>query len=271
LITLGKTIKLKLLIIFLLFGSCANRPKSIYGTWELGSKKGISQITINKDNTFLWKFNKNVIIDDSTFKVISSDSDKTEMLIKHQKSGEANKLAFKSIDENSALIINYKDHIDSNMVDEIMLAKKDISLPSHLERPLKQEILLPKNFAGEFFIVYNHHSKKSAHTIRIDQNGIGKNSSPDFIQLFNSNRLIRYSNSSKLIPIVNPNQYGLSFLSTNILSKFSDDKTVVIQLGFNQSIRENWITKTNYDLTNSINIEYFECLTVKEIREKYNL
>jgi len=261
----------KLLYVFLLFCSCSSETGFIIGTWELGGEKGVSQIIIKDDQTITWKIEDAVVIDRSKFDIIETERQSVTIQLKSKIGNESNRMTFKPLDQNSVLIINYKDHIHPNIIDEVMLAKIDVNRQTKFDKPSKEAIILPNNYSGEFFILYDNKYANDANLIRIEKNGLGMNNSPQFIQLFEPNRLIKYVDSSNSIPILNPDYYGELSLTSNLLNSFDEKQIVVIQHGFNQSRIEKWKSKTRSEISSNTNVEYFECLTISSIREKYNL
>ena len=169
------------------------------------------------------------------------------------------------------LVVNYKDYIHENMIDEIALAKLDKTNKCNISDTEVQNIILPENFKGDFYIVYNKTDNKQSEEIEISESGIGISNKPDLLQLFNSQRRAKFSTSKRIIPILNPNQYGKMYLKSVNLEKYKDRDIVIIQHGINQSGRKHWNEQNNYLVNNNINIEYFECITIDELKKKYDL
>ena len=257
------------IVLILIITSCNQQKTDIQGIWQLGVEKGQSEITITS-NGIEWRTGDFELIEKTNYELIENEFCSLSIKPNHDNPG-ANKLSFIKLDNNCMLVVNYKDYINKDMIDEVMLAKLDLNQSCSFPEIEIQNIILPENYIGNYFIVYDELYESKSKTIQIDESGIGKSTKLDLLQLFNSNRKINFSKTNKNIPIINPKQYGQINLCSVNICKYGDQDLVIIQHGFNQSPRKMWNEENNFVAKNNINIEYFECITIKEMKKKYDL
>jgi len=257
------------IIIFLIISSCSQQKTDIQGIWQLGIEKGQSEMSITS-NEIEWRTGNFELIEKTNYELVESEF-RSQTIKPDSDNPGANKLSFIKLDKNCMLVVNYKDYINKDMIDEVMLAKLDLKQSCRFPEIEIQNIRLPENYLGNFFIVYDELYESYSETIQIEESGIGKSSKLELLQLFNSNRNVTFSKTNKTIPILNPKQYGELNLKSINIDKYDDLGFVIIQQGINQSPREMWKEENNFAAKNNVNIEHFECITVTQLKKKYDL
>ena len=252
-----------ILLFTLLFilSSYDSKTDFYFGTWELNEKNGASTLTISKDLKLTLDFMGNRMDDFSDFKAIMISPNKFDILAGHDKNCE--KFTLEKLSENQCLACNYKCYINENMIDEVFIARKDQHPIEPIQKPNEEVIILPPNYEGDFFIVYQYLDENQSREIKITDKGIGINKGePDLKQLYNANRSFRFDNQEKIIPIANPKDYKQS--SKRFDNLFNDGDVIIIQKGFNQSGRNDWNKEHNQSIKDNLNIEYFTIRRIKK-------
>jgi len=248
--------------LFIIAFSCNNSVDFYYGTWDLNEKNGVSTITLNEDNTISWEMNGFKMLQNAKYETVKKTP--KQITIKTDENENCTLINIFKISKNQCIICNYKCWIDENMIDEVVVARKNKAPRKEIPFPDKEIIILPKEFNGNFFIVYKESDVNQSNEIVINDKGIGINQGePDFKQLFNANRIFRIESQENHITIVNPNGYH-NYLNTEIDSLLKDEEVIVIQQGFNQSGRADWNKVHGEKVKDNMNIEYFE---VRRIRD----
>ncbi len=258
-------------IIVLSLLSCSNQHDFFYGVWEIGDEKGKSQFVISKENKLTWNVSESSIIDNESFIIEEDTKGNMTIFIPDSSLNAATRLKLIKQDNQTVFIINYKCHINKEMIDEVALAKRNVNQSDNIALPKNQEIILPINYLGEFYLIYSEHTDEVFSKIELNRNGVGEGGCPDFKQLFNANRTFRFENSNQVLNIINPKKYGELDLNLNLLNGYENDDLVIIQFGFNQSRRENWIENIGLRIKEDQNIEHFECVSIKDLKERYDL
>lgn len=250
-----------LIITFTFLLSCDNQADFYYGTWELNKKDGVSTLTVSHDNKLTLDFMGVRVDDFLDFNSIRISPNKYDLL-----SGQGNEcmnFTFERINENQCIVCNYKCWIDENMIDEVFVARKNRHPIEPIQKPSKEIIVLPQNYEGDFFIVYQDLDNYQTKEIIIPNNGIGINpSKPELKQLFNANRVFKFENDNKPLPIINPTDYTQRS-NTKLESLLKTGESYIIQEGFNQSGRDYWNKEQNQNIKDNLNIEYFTIRRIK--------
>jgi len=245
-------------IILLLFIaiSCDNSAAFYIGKWELNKENGVSTRTLTADNKLSWDFMGNKIIEDVNFNVVRITSLKYDIICGQGK--DRIKMTMQKLSNNQCIGCTYKFNIDENMIDEVFIARKDQHPRESIPKPDNEVIILPKDYEGDFFIVYQYSANNQSTEIKINKKGIGINQGePNLKQLFSANRTFRFEGRKKDITIANPNG-SHDYSDIEIDSIFKNEENIVIQKGFNQSGRSSWNSENNENVPNNLNIEYFE-------------
>lgn len=221
-------------IVLLFLISCKPEIDSIYGTWEIGEKTGMSTVIIEPRNMISWIVQDFKVIDRQAFAKLEDDN---KITLSGGSEEDCFRLTFEFESDDQAIFSNYKCYIHDNMIDEIALAKRNGSVDSELSIPQKEVIILPNEFSGEFFIVYSIEKNSHCDTIKINDRGIGYCfRKPDCRQLLRPNRVFQFDQSD-----INTEMRKIS----------------VIQKGMNQSSRQQWNKSYGLDMAHYVNIEYF--------------
>ncbi len=247
-------------IILLLFIaiSCDNNADFYIGKWELNKENGVSTRTLSADNKFSWDFMGNKIIEDVDFNVVRISSKKYDIICGQGK--DRIKMTMQKLSDNQCIGCTYKCNIDENMIDEVFIARKNQHSQEPIQKPDNEVIILPKDYEGDFFVIYQNTDDNQQDNIEINNKGIGlKQGEPELRQLFNTNRTFRFKGQKKKITIVNPND-NQDILRDN---SFKGEEVIVVQKGFNQSGRSSWNRENNENVPNNLNIEYFEVQRMK--------
>lgn len=236
--------------------SCNNNSGFYLGSWELNKENGVSSLTLSENKKLNWDLRGDRIMEDVAFEVVKKTPRKYDIITGQNEN--CMKITMQKLSDNQCIGCNYKCYIDENMIDEVFIARKDNFPLEPIQKPDEEVIILPKNYDGDFFIVYQELDDNQSRVIRINDKGIGFNQGePDFRQLFNANRIFRFEGQENNITIANPNGYH-NYLSTEIDSLFKDEDVIVIQQGFNQSGRTDWNKVYGEKVKDNLNIEYFE-------------
>lgn len=254
------------IIIVLMLTSCNQEKTDLQGIWQLGIEKGQNVISITP-NEIEWTTDNFQLIEKTSYTLLASEFGSLSI----QLESSENKLSFIRMDKNCMIVVNYKDHINKDMIDEVSLAKLDLNQSCHFPEIEVQNIRLPENYLGDFFILYDESLESKSATIQIEESGIGKSSTLELLHLFHSNRNVTYSETNRSIPVLNPKHYGVLNLSATDLAKYQDQDIVIIQHGMNQSPRDIWNEANRFVAKKNINIEHFECITVTELKKRYDL
>ncbi len=242
--------------------SCNNKAEFYLGAWELNNiENGASTITLSENNKLNWDLMGNRITEDLVYNAAKISPNKYD-----RKAGQDKtciKITMQKLSDNQCIGCNYKCYIDENMIDEVFIARKDQYPLKPIPKPKEEVIILPKDFEGDFFIVYQELGYNPSREIKVNDKGIGINQGePDFKQLFNANRIFRFEGQEQNVTIGNPNDYH-GYLNTKIDSLFKDEEVIVIQQGFNQSGRTDWNKEHSVKVKYNLNIEYFEVRWIK--------
>ena len=151
-----------LLLIFIILISCKKESDLIYGNWEVGEENGKSKIVIKPEGKISWTIGGYRYLDSESFTV--SERTENKITLKGVVGDECFKLNFEIENENLALLSNYKCYIDENMIDEVSLARKNGTFDLKLVKPREEIIILPKEFKGNFYIVYKPDSEAVSYT-----------------------------------------------------------------------------------------------------------
>lgn len=241
--------------------SCNHRADFYIGTWELNKETGVSTLTLSENKKLNWDIRGMRIMEDVDFKAVKIAPKKYNIISGQDKN--CMKITMQKLSDYQCIGCNYKCYIDENMIDEVFVARKNSYPLEPIQKPEKEVIILPKEYEGDFFIVYQYLDDNQSGEIRINDIGIGINQGePDFRQLFNANRIFRFEGQEKNITIANPDQY-YGYLSSEIDSIFKSEKVIVIQQGFNQSGRTDWNKEHAEKVKDNLNIEYFEVRWMK--------
>ncbi len=251
--------------------SCSNRKDFLNGKWEIGNEEENVEFQITDDNRFTWSISGINIIDQSKFDRQYGNMNQVTIDIPEGKNAPCSRFTFIKQNENTLLVINYKCYINNQLVDEVFIAKRKNEKPIPIKNSSHETIILPEGFIGNFYITYTEEFTKSIKNIEINNGGIGEGGVPSYKQLFNSSRTFKYKNRNNEIAIVNPEHYGELYLKPNQILKYSAEDTVIIQLGYNQDKREDWIDQTGIRLETNENVEHFKCMILKDLKEFYAL
>lgn len=236
--------------------SCNVKDDFYYGTWDTNIENDVSTIKLYENNTISWNVRDFMFLENKKFKVSRLSPQKVSITSGVDKG--CTKITMQKISKNQCIFYNYKCWIDENMVDEVAIARKNKKPLEQISKPEKQVILLPKDYEGEFFIVYQETQNSSLEKIIINDKGIGFNpGEPDFKQLFNANRVFKYEGQEDNIKLANPNNYRWDISQATDI-RFKDNEVIVIQKGYNQYGRTLWNEDHKENVKNNLNIEGFE-------------
>lgn len=250
------------ILLLLISVSCNNRHDFYFGTWELNKENGLSTLTLSDNQKIDWNLGEMKIMENEDFTSFKLSPKKYNIVSGQGKN--CTKLTMQRLSDNQCIGCNYKCWIDENMIDEVFIARKNQHPLESIQKPDKETIILPKNYEGDFFIVYQYSGDNQSKEIKINDKGIGINQGePDLRQLFNANRLFRFKGHEKNITIANPNGYH-GYLNPEFDSIFKDEEVIVIQQGINQSGRTAWNKEHDEKVSNHLNIEYFEVRWIKK-------
>jgi hypothetical protein len=246
--------KLMTLFLLLAFAISCNQSDDFYiGKWELNEENDVSTITLSVDNKYSWDFMGNKLFADIDFKAVNVDSEKYDILIGH--GSDRRKITMEKLSDNQCIGCTYKIYINENMIDEVFIARKDQHFREPFPKPDNEVIILPNNYEGDFFIIYQNRKDNQQADIKINKKGIGINQGElNLRQLYNTNRTFRFIGHDKDIAIANPDNYS----DKKIDSIYKDEEFIVIQKGINQSGRKDWNRENNENIPNNLNVEYFE-------------
>lgn len=252
-------------ILFIMI-SCADEPVFIYGKWYNETNTGLTIYEITEDtlsvttnNRLLYKGAVKLLDCTGDYAVVNVETEIDENIaVYHCK--------FSSIDNDRCLLINYKSHIHPGRIDEVSILTRNPRVEDQLSAPSHQEIRLPDDHSGRFYIVYSEDTIDRSSKINIKNDGIGYSAGfPDLLQLFHANRTFKFQNSGKELRLVNPYDYGLKGYKD---IDFHDEEILIIQNGFNQFGRISW--NKLHGLNIQTNIEFFEITIGRELRERLN-
>jgi len=246
--------------------SCAIDNHDVYGTWY-STDSGDSKIAIGRDNEFTHSLNDFLVLDRVPYE-IKSDQD-GHFDVQLLESENARRYNFYFLNPSCAIVTTYKNHIHPLMIDELGVLKKSIKEVCEIELPQKERYVIPRNFEGYFYVIYSENTHDDE--VKIENNGIARNGLAEELHLFNCNREFRFENADQNIQVVNPRRYGLLGIDKNELISLSETDIVIVQYGYNQSGRDGWNYDNKMNVSNSINIEYFEIINVEKLKEKYKL
>lgn len=252
-----------ILFLFLLFISlsCSNSPDFYIGTWELNEDNGLSSLTLSEDRKLNWDLRGTRVMEDEDFEAVQVSPQKYD--IRTGLGEDCMKMTIQKLSNTQCIGCTYKCWIDENRIDEVFIMRKDNNPREPIPEPEEEVIVLPNNFEGDFFIVYDQRDANQTGKIRIDHHGVGINpGAPDLRQLFNANRIFKFEGHTKNITIANPNNYNEN-KNPDIDSLFRDEEVIVVQKGYNQSARNQWNEAHTQNAGNTLNIEYFEMRWLK--------
>lgn len=249
-------------LLFLISVSCNEKDDFYIGTWELNKVNGLSTLTLSDGRKIDWNLSEFKFIENEDFKSIKLSPNKYNILSGRGKN--CTKITMQRLSDNQCVGCNYKCWIDENMIDEIFIARKNQHPQEPIQKPDKEIIILPQDYEGDFFIVYQYSAGNQSKEIKINGKGIGTNQGePDLRQLYNANRSFRFEGQEENITIANPNGYQ-GYLNPEIDSIFKNEEVLVIQQGINQSGRADWNKEHDEKVENNLNIEYFEIRRFKK-------
>lgn len=229
-----------------------------HGTWELGVENNTSTVCFLENGKLNWELSGIKVFDNMPYKTAWLTPEK--ITIRFGTLDDCEKLTMQRLTDNFCVACNYKCYIDENMIDEVFIARKNGYPLAAIPLPVQQTIILPNNLKGEFFIVYTCLEPGEPQTIIISDKGTGiAQTEPNLTQLFITNRIFKFQNMEASIPVMNSNQYGKK-PGAEPDSVFNNSQFAIIQKGFNQSPRNDWNEKLNENISNHINIEYFEII-----------
>jgi len=245
-------------VILLLFiaVSCNKSADFYIGTWELNKENGISTLTISENKTLSWDIRGFRFFEYPDFKAVMLSPEKYDIIAGQDK--ECSKFTMEKLSDHQCICCDYKCYIDENMIDEVFIFRKNQHPQEPIEKPDKEIIILPKDYEGNFYIVYQYSSDSQSKKIKINDKGIGINQgAPELRQLFNANRSFRFEGQEKDITIANPDDY-MECINPKLDSNFKDEEVIVIQKGINQSGRTEWNEEHGEEVRENLNIEHFE-------------
>ncbi len=250
-------------VLLILISISCNKNNDFYiGTWELNKENGLSTLTFSDNKKIHWNLGEIKILENEDFNTIKLSPNKFNILSGQGKN--CTKITMQRLSDNQCVGCNYKCYIDENMIDEVFIARKNQHPQEPIQKPEKELIILPKDYEGDFFIVYQYSADNPSKEIKINEKGIGINQGePDLRQLFNANRLFRFEGQEENITIANPNGYQ-GYFDPPSDSIYKDEKVIVIQQGINQTGRADWNKEYGEKVENKLNIEYFEIRRMKK-------
>ena len=262
-----------LILLTVLNISCSSENSFIYNSWQLGETEGISELKIDINEGITWTITGVDLMKNSNFSILEQSEDTVIIESDYSKDSSSlsnpndlkARLKLIKIDNENCIVVTYKSNIQENRIDEIGYARAASINDNQIEIQPNQLILLPDDYIGKFYIIYEESKKNNDSKLKINKKGIGLSQAfPNLKQLFNANRNFQYYDSNENISLINPKGY---YFRESIFDNVEDDELVVIQLGFNQEARTYW----NYDnqLNIQSNIEFFEIGFGRDIKNKY--